>query len=383
MKKSQYIILGTLIGIILCSLINIFITGFLSNYIIIAILFGLITVLYFTIGFNKNKQVLNKDIILTIVILCVAYYLIIYAIGFFIGFYRNFYSNEIVQIIKNIVPVILTICLSEILRYMINSRLDKKITLIILSLLAFTLLDNTLIIRSLIENNIAAAKIMDYIGLIILPSLTTNILLTYLSVKYSFKNTIVYRLIMEIPVYIIPIYPNFGTYIEAIIKTILPIIIFFRIYKMIEKKKIKKIVIIKRNKANKLSIAGLAIFTIILVYLVSGFFRYQALVIATGSMRPNINIGDVVIVKKLKDNEIKELKIGDILVYKHESKIICHRIVRILKTGKFIYFETKGDNNKSEDYYLIPNEDVIGTTSSKIRFIGYPSVLLNELLNRN
>ena len=48
------------------------------------------------------------------------------------------------------------------------------------------------------------------------------------------------------------------------------------------------------------------LFICILAYFVSGFFRYHAVAVATGSMTPNINVGDVVIVDQYIDvNDLK------------------------------------------------------------------------------
>ena len=41
----------------------------------------------------------------------------------------------------------------------------------------------------------------------------------------------------------------------------------------------------------------------------------------------------------------------------------------------------KGDHNESPDGYLIETSEVIGTVKFKIRYIGYPTVALNEKIN--
>ena len=74
-----------------------------------------------------------------------------------------------------------------------------------------------------------------------------------------------------------------------------------------------------------------------------------------------------------------KLKIGDVLVYKKENKVILHRIVKIDdSSGKYIY-NTKGDNNKSIDSWDIQEKDVIGKVRFKIALVGYPTVWLNRL----
>ena len=52
--------------------------------------------------------------------------------------------------------------------------------------------------------------------------------------------------------------------------------------------------------------------------------------------------------------------------------------LEVLFDGKK-YFYTKGDANNSLDNYVIGEEMIMGTINHYIPFIGYPTVLLNEL----
>ena len=87
-------------------------------------------------------------------------------------------------------------------------------------------------------------------------------------------------------------------------------------------------------------------------------------------MYPNIKKGDAIVVE--------DLKIGDILVHKHDGKVILHRIIKITNTGEFYIFNTKGDNNDNQDNWDIYENDVIGIVRLKVSYIGYPSVWLSE-----
>ena len=94
-------------------------------------------------------------------------------------------------------------------------------------------------------------------------------------------------------------------------------------------------------------------------------------------MKPNINKGDVVIIKKLDNYE--SLKIGDVLAFKHDNIIIVHRIVNIIEEDGKYYFYTKGDNNNSEDNFAIYEDLIVGVVNIRLPFIGYPTVWFNEL----
>lgn len=82
-------------------------------------------------------------------------------------------------------------------------------------------------------------------------------------------------------------------------------------------------------------------------------------IVLTGSMEPTIKAGDLVIVKEV---ELQELKQGDIIAFRHtkEDVVLIHRIVRKdTKDGKTI-LKTKGDNNKTEDEFSVEYKDVEG-----------------------
>ena len=72
----------------------------------------------------------------------------------------------------------------------------------------------------------------------------------------------------------------------------------------------------------------------------ANLFGYTFFEVATGSMSPTMEIGDVVIVKITK-----EVKQNDIIVYIDGENIITHRLIEINDDGLI----AKGDANNSED----------------------------------
>ena len=72
----------------------------------------------------------------------------------------------------------------------------------------------------------------------------------------------------------------------------------------------------------------------------ANLFGYSLFEVATGSMSPTIEVGDVVITKLTK--EVNE---NDIIVYMDGKNIITHRLIE--KNGDKII--TRGDANNSED----------------------------------
>ena len=381
MKRSQKIIIGLLSFMSLVLLINSFITKIFSRYSICAFIFIVLIISYLLLGMEKEKSRYNKDIILSLLIYIAIYYITTYLFGLFIGFNKNVYSSNIILILKNIVPIIILIPLSELLRYIINSKIKDNYILLGLSIFVFTLIDTTITIQaSSFKNFYDTLKV---IGLFILPSLSKNYLLTYLTTKVSYKPNLVYRYLMELPRYILPIVTSFGVYIESVIYISFPIIVFIIIYNNFKKREKKNIILSSKFKKNtKFIYYIVTIILITIVSLTSGYFKYQAIVIATGSMTPNINKGDMVVIEKVAPKDAKKLKEGEVLAFKREDKIVVHRIYKIYTSGNEIFFKTKGDHNNAPDGYLTEAKEILGTVKINIRYIGYPTVALYEKINR-
>ena len=72
------------------------------------------------------------------------------------------------------------------------------------------------------------------------------------------------------------------------------------------------------------------------------FLGIKTYVIISGSMEPNLNIGDIVITKKISKDKLKE---GDIISFRQGQSVITHRIKEVIYTNEGTEYKTKGDNN--------------------------------------
>ena len=61
---------------------------------------------------------------------------------------------------------------------------------------------------------------------------------------------------------------------------------------------------------------------------------------------------------------------------------MTHRIVEIWKRNDKYYFTTKGDNNNSVDGFKTSEDQVLGRVTSIYKYIGYPTVLINEFFGK-
>lgn len=109
-------------------------------------------------------------------------------------------------------------------------------------------------------------------------------------------------------------------------------------------------------------------YILIIIYLIifiPVLWGKKPLVIISGSMEPILKVGGILYYEKINLDDFKK---DDILVYRLNEHIVSHRIVNINEYG----FETKGDNNISNDSYIVDKNNVIGRGNNwSIPYIGY------------
>lgn len=124
------------------------------------------------------------------------------------------------------------------------------------------------------------------------------------------------------------------------------------------------IVIAQRVTNNNITIGGIRIFSV-----------------ATGSMIPVYNVGDVLVSKEI---EPEEIKVGDDIVYKGKEssfsgKVITHRVISVEKQEDGNYkIITKGVANNEEDP-AISETQVYGKIVYKVHILSFLSKLTKSV----
>lgn len=353
----------------------------LTNVYKLPLILLILDFLFFLIlGYEKKNKRLNKEVTFDLFLYSMIFLIIYYLSGIVISFAKSNNYLTLYGLTVFIIPTILTIVFKEHFRNSLLTKSGDNKFLIFYTFLLFIIID--ILVALSILNLSNSYEIFLFIALTLLPSITTNILATYVSSKVGYLPMIIYLLVLSLYKYIIPIIPNPNEYLKAIIDFILPIVVLFRIKKTIDKYSDKEVEI-NRNYGKIVSVLVIIPILIIgiLVYFISGYFKYYALAIASGSMRPVFDKGSVVIVEQInKDyDNYDKIKKGDIIAFKTDKAVVVHRLIRIIKTKDEVFYYTKGDANKDEDNYLIKNKDIIGVVKFKIPYIGYPTVWFSGL----
>lgn len=381
-KKSHLIINIVLSLLLVFMILNVLIFKSTSYKFLIATILIPTVLLIAIFGYEKKSRRFKYELAFYVFFYSAFFLLATYLIGLFTGFTSNVYKLNFTGLIHNIIPYLLLIIISEVLRYEISRKGDGSTLSYILVTLILIFVDLTLFITTY-DLSTGDGQIK-YICAVIMPSLFKNIALLYFIKRGGMLSTLIYRILLDLKLVVVPIFPNFGIYFDSIIYTLLPAIMMFVIHFQLKAYKVEE------NDTNtnrkSLLIKYIIMFTILTVVLfinilVSNVFRYSMIAIGSGSMTPKINKGDAIVYKRL-DKKI-EPEVGQILVFRKDKKIIVHRIIEIVDIGnnEKVYY-TKGDANDSPDGYPIERKDALGIVKSRIRYIGIPSVMLGELFNK-
>ena len=375
MKKGHKRLLFFEILLFIILFLNSFVYDFLSGINISIFLVIVLITFKYLFGFEKDKHRFIKDVILEIIIFLFVFFLLYYLSGLIISFARTGDYLNIKGLQMFIFPIICYILLREYLRYMFMCKSEGNNILIISTVILFIFLDiTTAIYYANFESNY---KAFVFIASIILPAVSSNIIFSYITTKVGYKPIIVYALIINLYQYLLPIVPNPSQYLVTMIDILLPILLGYKINKFFRKADDEEIKRDYNKKKKKLkSLVPIAIAVIILIYFTSGYFRFWAIAIASGSMEPKIHKGDIVIINR--DYNIKSIKKGEVMAYRHSGIIVVHRIIKKEKNKGKYYFVTKGDANKKEDNIVIDESMIVGIVDYKVPYIGLPTVWLNN-----
>lgn len=211
----------------------------------------------------------------------------------------------------------------------------------------------------------------------IVPHITLSCFLTIVCLTGGSAPSIYYMCINKIFQYTFPFLPSLPWIAESVIGIAYPIILSMFIW---EEYKILSHLQPSTQKENIFSFVASLVFLVAFSWFVVGVFPIYPSVILTGSMEPLIYPGDVVLIQKImSEEEVYKLKEGDIINFKMEDITITHRIKEIKsdEAGN-LSFVTKGDNNDSEDPWVVPPNDLKGTIEKVVPKIGLPVLFLHS-----
>jgi len=101
------------------------------------------------------------------------------------------------------------------------------------------------------------------------------------------------------------------------------------------------------------------------------------------SMEPEFEAGSLILIESIPTDEVE---VGDVIVYNvpgvirehyNYPPVVAHRVIEVRSSEGGVGFRTKGDNT-GEDPFTVRAQDLRGTVSKQIPYIGFPLLFLQS-----
>lgn len=297
--------------------------------------------------------------------------------GLIDGFGKSPYDHSLTGTLLNVWSLWSLLIGREFARsYLVNKLTNKENYLFFLFISLFMTITNIPFNKFMDIHGTKDAMIFlaTYLG----PELCENLLASYLVFIGGPLTSIIYLGVIGSFEWLSPVLPNLKWITKGAIGIGIPVFQLLIISNWYQR--IRKLVKPQKNKQE--SILGwilTCLISVSMLWFVFGVFPIYPSAIVTGSMEPMIMPGDVILVKKIKDMAgIDKLKTGDIIQFKRDDILICHRIIEIHDEKGTKSFKTKGDNNSSSDGKIVKVEDVKGIITNVVPKIGLPTLLFKS-----
>lgn len=323
-------------------------------------------------GLFKGKSYIRSSVNRIVISSLLSFFVLTYGSGLFLGFSKSILTFSGEYFTRVILLDAAVIVSEEILRYIIIKKSIKSYLPMIFYAILISLLNIMIEINGI---DVSDRELMFiFISVTVLPVISREFLCTYLTYKVGYVPSLIFKLVIVLYGYILPIVPNLGNYLYAVFNIVLVYVIYYFSNKTIMSAEKSKHY--SRKASSYIVYLPILTVLIVLVILVSGIFKYKMIAIGSNSMKPAYFKGDAIIYEKVYD--IDELHVGDIIAFKKSDTIITHRVVKMNSSS----VKTKGDANNAVDDFDVKMTEVLGKVEYKINYIGYPTLWINEFFKR-
>ena len=303
----------------------------------------------------------------------------------FMAFFMGFGKNALVWTPRALAiyfPFLLTPFLaSEISRAYLAQTVSKhKPTAAILLIgLFYTLLTPTIPAYLGLTTPV---EIAEFLIRTLIPTLATSLLATYLAYLGGLPANLTYMAVPAFFTWFSPILPNIQWQTQSILTVIAATIGFLILDAAVKplptakERRFRRIRLTRKGEKQVVYWTAIALIAVIAVWSTTGLLGFTPTVIASGSMQPTLNVGDIAITVK---TPAKAIKIGDIIQFYRASgePPTIHRVIDKYRSGGLTWFITKGDANNAPDD-PINEHQVIGKVILIIPKLGWVSIYLKE-----
>lgn len=369
-KKKFYILtVATLVVLLFAMLLP----GSSGRIAAAILLLPMAIITWLTVKKRSVPSIHQRQILWIMALMGVIYLVLYYLSGLKFDFHSNANRTGTDSLWRFILPITAIIVAGEMFRYVIRAQNNRGAD--ILSYIALVAAD--LCIGTGVGGIHSFNSFMDFLGLTLFPAVVANALYHYVAKRYGMYPNMVYRLLITLYAYVIPVVPAMPDPLFAFANMLVPLFIYVFLSMLYEKKKRYAL-----ERTSKLTVPATALAIAILlafVMLISNQFTYGSLVIATDSMTGELNRGDSAIFEQYDDQTIA---VGQVIVFEKDDSLIVHRVVDIHYINGVTQYYTKGDANEDRDTGHITEGDIVGIVHMKVPYVGYPTLWIRSLFSQ-
>jgi signal peptidase len=210
-----------------------------------------------------------------------------------------------------------------------------------------------------------------FLGGDLLPSLAVGLVASVLAASGGPLPAIVYGGLLQAFEWLSPILPDLDWAVAAFVGTLGPVLVL-SLLQQSEARATGE----EAESRQRSGVAG-AIALVAAVWLVGGLFGVRPVAVSGPSMAPTYNVGDLVVVQEVAAPDIVA---GDVVLYRHGSIEVVHRVIDVWDEGGAVVLVTQGDGNNVADEPFVASDD-IGRVVALVPKAGWPSIFLRDLLS--
>ncbi len=353
--------------------------GFWGSYVLPASLWAVLSliILFFFPVVRANSIPRHRKLFYWVALICgVAGVAAFLAGGLMVGFGKTPYAQDPRGILINLFYLGFMLVGIEVSRaWLVNGLFSKKPGLgIPLTAFIFTFFSFPL---SRIRIYETALEGVEFLGGTFLPSFMEHLLASYLVFLAGPLPAVIYRGSLMGFEWFFPYLPDLNWTAKAMLGTFAPVFGMALAYTFSQSEVLRKRAREKEGLGSWVAVSAVAV---LLIWFVVGGFSYYPNVIISGSMRPHIDVGDIVIVQRIHPSEVAEkVQVGDVIQFQENEIRITHRVIEVVEdeNGLLVYI-TQGDNNRIPDSDPVLPEQVLGTVNTVVPKLGWITIWVRQ-----
>ena len=384
MNRNAYIILALFLAVYI--ILTLYRPGGLLAYLIPSLCWTTVALTTLLLaGMKKIGAWTNKRIVLMALLVAAFQIFLLVDAGLINKFGKSPMSFTPTGIAINLMLVSSTLLGMELSRGYLTKNLARRrstLTLTVITLL-YTFTNVSIFALFNFQNPLIYSKFM---GETFLPTLTINLLATYLAMLSGPMASLAYRAPIQAFWWFSPILPDIPWGYKSLIGVMSPTVGFVAINMATTPRDMIKAGIptkgepITKTRKIQKSLKGwlaISVFLVLAVWMSTGLLGFYPTVVGSGSMQPTLNVGDIAIVIQTKPSQIK---VGDIIQYWQNGEMKLHRVVEITQTETGKIFVTKGDANPTPDPDPVFPNQIRGKLIYTIPKLGWISITLKNIV---